>query len=455
MYVIWRYSLMKLRFKQLLVQTGLRLLQLVRNRIPQVFRLLTSIVIKPLAYVWFLAIRPVTVATYKTYVLFRERARTFFHAQHKMLAIISHRLTLQVIVVAMAGAIITLNLFAANEVRAQDFAQNTLLSQVFRPDEELVITSETIAAGSSRYIDSSASIRLQPTLGEVVQPAATQELVVRDTGALVKSNVIGGAQNTTSIEKYVVQGGDTISSIAAEFGVTSKTILSSNNLSSTSLIKPGQELFILPTSGVAHTVKSGETVASIAKKYSATEEEIIEFNNFLTAEDLTAGVEIIVPGGTQPAPVITTPAATPSSSSGSSFARVTGGSAAPSASAPAVGGGRWQWPTSCSRISQYYGYRHTGIDVDCNFGDPIYASEGGTVTKVAHYGGYGLHVEITHSNGIVTRYAHLQKVTVAAGNVVGRGAYLGEMGSTGRSTGSHLHFEIIVNGSYTNPYNYL
>lgn len=432
------------------------MLQVLRNSIPKIFRFLAVVLLKPLAYVWFLAIRPVTVGAYKVFVLFRERARTFFHAQHKMLAIITHRYTLQTIIVIMAGGIVTMNLLAASEVRAQEFAQGTLLSQVFRPGEELVITSETIAAGSSRYIDSSASIRLQPTLGEVVTPEATQELVVRDTGALVKTNTLGGAQTNTQIEKYIVQGGDTISSIAAEFGVTSKTILSSNNLTSTSLIKPGQELFILPTSGVAHTVKSGETVASIAKKYSATEDEIIEFNNFLNAEDLTAGVEIIVPGGTQPEPVRVAPTTTTNTaSSGSSFARVTGGSAAPSASAPAVGGGRWQWPTSCTRISQYYGYRHTGIDVDCNFGNPIYAAEGGTVTKVAHYGGYGLHVEITHSNGIVTRYAHLQKVYVAAGNVVGRGHTLGEMGSTGRSTGSHLHFEIIVNGSYTNPYNYL
>lgn len=451
--------IMKLRFKQLLVLAGLRVLQLLRTGLPAVLRFLLTIIVKPVAYVWFLFLRPVVMGIYKLFVLFRERARTFFHAQHKLLAIVTHRVSLHIVMVVMTASIVTANVFQAQEVRAEEFGQDTLLSQVFHPDEEFVITAETIASGSSRYIESSTSVRLQPQLGDVVQPTVGNELAVTESGALVKSNVLGSnTQQNTSIQRYVVQPGDTASTIAAEFGVSTQTILSSNNLSSASLIKPGQELYILPTSGVAHTVKSGETVAEIAKKYGAKEEDIIEYNDLLSAENLIAGVEVIIPGGKQPEPVVVPSATTTTTAtgSGSSFTRVlTGGNAAPSSSAPAVSGGKWQWPTTCSRISQYYGYRHTGIDVDCNFGDAILAAEGGTVTTVAHFGGYGLHVEITHSNGIVTRYAHLQKVYVSPGQVVGRGQSLGEMGSTGRSSGSHLHFEIIVNGGFINPYSYL
>lgn len=115
------------------------------------------------------------------------------------------------------------------------------------------------------------------------------------------------------------------------------------------------------------------------------------------------------------------------------------------------------WPTTATRISSGYGTRrgHTGIDIDGDFGDPVWAAKAGTVVSAGYNGTYGLDVVIDHGNGLKTRYAHLQSICVSAGDEIEIGEQLGEEGSTGKSTGSHLHFEVIVNGDQVNPNNYI
>jgi len=117
-----------------------------------------------------------------------------------------------------------------------------------------------------------------------------------------------------------------------------------------------------------------------------------------------------------------------------------------------------QWPLS-GRITSYYGYRsggfHSGIDIDGVTGQPYYAASAGKVVLAGYAGGYGYCIIIDHGNGVATRYAHSSKLLVGVGDQVSKGQNIGLVGSTGKSTGSHLHFEVIVNGSTVNPLNYL
>lgn len=405
----------------------------------------------PVSLLWRTILRPIILPTYKIVIILRERIKTHFHAQHKMLAVLTHRFAIHGVVFILSTSVIILNIGQAREVRAQDFAEGSLIAEIFRPDEEIIITAGTIIPSEISYLDTSTSVKYIPSLSGKITNADI--IPVSERGeALVKTNVLANDVNTRdTITKYIVQNGDTASSIAENFGVTTKTILWSNNLTDASLIRPGDTLFILPTSGIAHTVRSGETISSIAKKYNADETEILAFNNMLRAEELTAGDEIIVPGGEQPPPPVAQPATRLASLRDVFFG---GNSGTAPTSAPAASGGSYNWPTTCSRISQYFTYRHTGIDIDCDFGDTIFAAQGGTVTSTSWNGGYGLQVMINHGNGVQTRYGHLQKVFVSVGQQVAKGQSLGEMGSTGRSTGSHLHFEIIVGGGFTNPFNY-
>lgn len=123
------------------------------------------------------------------------------------------------------------------------------------------------------------------------------------------------------------------------------------------------------------------------------------------------------------------------------------------------GSGNMLWPTSSRRISSPFGYRggefHTGLDIDGSTGDPVVAADSGKVIMTGRDGGYGKTVVIDHGNGIMTRYAHLSSYSVSEGENIGRGEYIGAVGSTGRSTGSHLHFEVLSNGSARNPKKYI
>ena len=116
------------------------------------------------------------------------------------------------------------------------------------------------------------------------------------------------------------------------------------------------------------------------------------------------------------------------------------------------------WPTTATRISSYYGTRgggHTGLDIDGEYGDSVWAAKAGTVVSAGYNGSYGNEVIISHGGSLQTRYAHLQSISVSAGDEVEIGQEIGKEGSTGNSTGSHLHFEVLIDGSQVNPLPYI
>lgn len=266
--------------------------------------------------------------------------------------------------------------------------------------------------------------------------------------------VIEGFQDThteysvkprSEIIEYEVETGDTISSIALKFGISLDTIKWANNITNVNSVKPGQTLKILPETGVAHTVKSGETLESIAKKYSAEPQAMVDFpfNDVPDDFSLRVGQVLIVPGGTPPevaAPA--KPRAQPQ--------YLAQGPQSPAFSAPF--GAQFIWPAGGS-ISQYYAWYHPGVDI-ANRGAPgIAATDGGTVVVAGwpDSQGYGNRVVIDHGNGYRSLYAHLSNVYVSIGETVSRGQLIGQMGSTGRSTGTHLHLEIHYKGVPLNP----
>ncbi|WP_157833479.1 peptidoglycan DD-metalloendopeptidase family protein [Desulfotruncus alcoholivorax] len=118
------------------------------------------------------------------------------------------------------------------------------------------------------------------------------------------------------------------------------------------------------------------------------------------------------------------------------------------------GNGRLAYPTVGAIVSPFgkrWGRVHEGVDIAANYGSPVVAAEAGTIMRVGYSGGYGLRIDISHGGGVVTRYAHLSSATVKPGQRVERGQFIGRSGSSGNSTGPHLHFEVIVGGVHKNP----
>lgn len=236
----------------------------------------------------------------------------------------------------------------------------------------------------------------------------------------------------SGIAIYIIKEGDSLSEIAEEYGVSTNTILWANDIRDASTISIGDELIILPVSGVRHRVASGETIQSIAKKYGSDSADIALYNGLNEGGVLLAGSEIIVPGGAFPSaakkPVASATTKKPSTATKASSA---------------ASSGKFGNPLPGGPITQAnHGYN--AVDIDGETGDSIYASAAGTVIVAkgnGYNGGYGTYVVIDHGGGVQTLYAHMSALAVSSGSV-GKGDIIGYVGNTGKSTGSHLHFEV-------------
>lgn len=274
-----------------------------------------------------------------------------------------------------------------------------------------------------------------------------------------------------AVEVYTVMQGDTLSNIAAKFEISIESIKWANNLTG-DIVKPGQELDIPPANGVLITVKKGDTLASVSKKYEGNEQAIADFNWLDYPFILNEGQQIFIPDGRMPSPVVTKPstiAKAPStyvSGSSNPTGNISSGVADPNV------GKFLSWPVAggTAFISQYYkGSIHRGIDIADRNLPNLVAAAGGTVIFAGCSGycpplgstwggsGYAWSVQIDHGNGYSTWYAHMKNIYVRSGQTVSRGQAIGQMGSTGRSTGPHVHFELrkgTAYGSQINPLPY-
>jgi murein DD-endopeptidase MepM/ murein hydrolase activator NlpD len=293
-------------------------------------------------------------------------------------------------------------------------------------------------------------------VGIIIAPVVAQEFPGRsvDPWTVQTSSVLSVSADETDVTtelsdkqfrdkilKYTVLDGDTISTIALKFDISVDTIRWQNNLDKNGTIKVGQELEILPVTGVSHKVQKGDTIYSIAKKYDVDAQAIVNFpfNAFVNDEtfELAVGQIVIVPDGVKPESILqqSTPRTRLSTPNAGSVTAT----------------GKFAWPTN-GTITTNFSWYHPGIDIANRAAPPVLAADSGTIIAAGWDStGYGNMVMIDHGNGFKTRYGHLQKIYVSIGQTVTRGNAIGQMGSTGRSTGTHLHFEIYNGATRINP----
>lgn len=276
------------------------------------------------------------------------------------------------------------------------------------------------------------------------------------------------------ITVYQVQAGDNLWVIAQRFHLSQDTVVWANPglEQHPDQLSIGQELQILPIDGVLHTVKAGETLSGIAGRYHVDMKDIINYapNGISDPGSLTIGQKLIIPGGTRPSeptPVPTTlpkapaqPAPSVPVGLGVAGAPTINGMLAIPAGAPGTPvaapaqPGRFVWPAR-GTITQYYGKWHGAIDIANKPGTPIIAADAGIVAFAAPSGGLGNAIYIDHGDGFATAYAHLATIAVQPGQKVEKGQQIGTMGSTGRSTGPHLHLIFTYQGGIIDPLQYL
>jgi murein DD-endopeptidase MepM/ murein hydrolase activator NlpD len=270
---------------------------------------------------------------------------------------------------------------------------------------------------------------------------------------------------------YTVQAGDTLFGIAGQFGLRPESILWANYDTledNPHLLKPGMDLAIPPVNGIVYTAVEGDTVESIAEKYKVTPDAIYvdgyEWNLLKPGEQPFVGASLIIPGGSREFTAWTISAAENApktnsyDTSGAVVARSDIGTCAPIPPGTGlVGTGNFIWPAPKHWLSgNPYAPWHPGIDIAAKLGDPIYAADNGIVIYAGwNNWGYGNLVVIDHGNGWQTWYAHNSGIYVSCGQNVYQGSVISAAGSTGRSTGPHLHFETRFQGTLPNPFNIL
>ncbi|WKC75992.1 M23 family metallopeptidase [Borreliella valaisiana] len=253
----------------------------------------------------------------------------------------------------------------------------------------------------------------------------------------VSSNVPGGFKKNFLLKVFdhKIKPGETLSHVAARYQINSETLISFNEIKDVRNIKPNSVIKVPNMKGIVYVVKKNDSISSIASAYNVPKVDILDSNN-LDNEVLFLGQKLFIPGGRLPKDFL-----------------------------KEVLGETFIYPVQ-GVITSGYGYRpdpftgvisfHNGIDIANLANTPIKASREGIVVTVGfNAGGYGKYIVISHSNGFQTLYAHLNSFAVKVGKKVSRGAVIGYMGSTGYSTGNHLHFTIFKNGKTENPMKYL
>ena len=424
-------------------------------------KLLLFYLSRPVALMWRKMLRPGLVKGYKLYLFATNRIKKALGINKRFGFVFNNKYIIHVSIVILAVFVASTNLIQAAEVRTEDFQKETILHDIVKPDvfadDDIVETAASIQKADKSYIDTSAA--LVSNIPEIEEEQGDNRALMTASGgsALVKSNIIGSEVGySNSIREHEVEEGESIGSIAEEYNVSVATIQWANSLGSSTTIQPGKILKIPPVSGVIYTIESGDTLLDVVSKRDGDINEVRDLNDIDEGDLIAVGTTIVIPGGqpyTPPAPAAAPASNTSSGNSGSSsgWTSVFKPEAAPSAPASGM---QFQWPSGSHDISQYSRWGHVAIDIRGPMGTPIYASAAGTATNHSG-GGYGNYVVIDHGNGWSTLYAHLSSYGVSSGQYVSQGQYIGGEGSTGWSTGPHLHFEIRQGGTKYNPLGFI
>lgn len=337
------------------------------------------------------------------------------------------------------------------------------LSEVFSlaPDGSLVIRLPSIGIVQAQGVPLTPEPYPQP----VITPLALEpEIIVRGVEAPVETAAAPVGERRREIQRHVVQPGDTIFGLALQYALTPESVLWSNYTTlkdNPDLLRLGQELSIPPADGLVYVVEPGDTIESIARRFRVEPESITaepvnglsDLNQALQTDQI-----VFVPGGEREVVVwqLPKPVEVRRTASG---ARVYSVGSCGEMEIPALGAGRFAFPTNRRYLSGYnFGPSHGGWDLAGRLGEPIYASDGGTVVYAGYSldsrgrpRGYGQYVVLDHGNGYRSLYAHASQLFVRCGQQVARGTVIAAVGSVGKSTGPHLHFEIRLGDNYVNP----
>ncbi|MEK7596362.1 MAG: peptidoglycan DD-metalloendopeptidase family protein [Patescibacteria group bacterium] len=329
-----------------------------------------------------------------------------------------------------AGIVLSFGFFNVQSAQAGWFS---FLDKIFQK-QEIIQPAAAANVQTIPLLNAPTNENLLAGIGggeiNIVENAALSP-VVGPLGSL--ADVLEEQKKSEQISIYVVREKDTLSQIAKLFDVSVNTIIWANDeIKRGDMIKPGQTLIILPVNGVKYTVKKGDTFLKIAKELKADADEIMEFNGLTRENELETGMEIVVPNGEYDLPKY-------------DFQQY------PSAGSKEYAG-YYLRPINGGRRSQgLHGYN--AVDLAAPWGTPVLASASGDVIiskSQGWNGGYGTYIVIAHPNGTQTLYSHLSKSIVFSGWHVAQGQIIGYVGSSGKSSGPHVHFEI--RGGPRNPF---
>jgi murein DD-endopeptidase MepM/ murein hydrolase activator NlpD len=331
--------------------------------------------------------------------------------------------------------------------------------------EELRATAMALALPRIEAVTGGEAGALMPSFSEAAS------LFSEGIPRLASLDTIIPSRARVGMEKYTVVQGDTLFGIAEKYGLEPQSVLWFNFdvlEDNPAEISPGQELNIPPVDGVLHTYRTGESLASIADFYSystvTTAQDIIEWpgNNLdpyeidLNNPNIPDGTQLIVPNGSRELRDWGPPAVTRDNPA---VAAYYGAGACGAIYEGAIGSGSFAWPSVATYLSgfDYNPPLHNGIDIAGAEGNAIFAADSGVVVYAgwSDYG-YGNLLVIDHGNGFQTAYAHLLSIAVGCGQSVTRGESVAALGTTGNSSGPHLHFEINLSGfGKVNPWGYV
>ncbi|HSM72446.1 MAG TPA: M23 family metallopeptidase [Anaerolineales bacterium] len=329
-----------------------------------------------------------------------------------------------------------------------------------------IFSTSSAEAGSEENVSV-----IVPTVGAAGGGNAPQ--VVNDpfggVPRLAQEHTIIPSRPRQEIVKYTVLEGDSVFGIAEKFGLNPETILWGNYyilLDNPHSLRPGQELNILPIDGTYHEWQEGEGLNGVAAYYGVTPEDIINYPpnelDLATIGDfanpnIQPGTWLIVPNGRREFVSWSAPLGVTRENPAS--ARVLGAGACGPISGGAVGYGTFVWPSNKTFISGFDyspNTNHWGIDIAGNEGEGVYATDAGVIVYAGWNDyGYGNMIMVDHGSGFQSLYAHLSALNVVCGQSIGQGDVIGAIGSTGRSSGAHLHFEIRAISSFVNPWDVL
>ena len=319
------------------------------------------------------------------------------------------------------------------------------------------IQAATPASDPTPSLQPEAALPAQ-NLGSAVLPAFIKavggEGIIRRTA--LHTNI--PTRERTNVIEYTVTTGDSVFGIAESFNLHPETILWANYdqlNDSPDMLTPGMTLNVPPVDGVYYQWQAGDSMESVAAKFDAKAQDILswEGNNFdLTNPQVALDAWIMVPNGHREFKQWLVP--TIARANSGVLKSVLGPGACEGDYAGAYGSGAFAWPTASHVLSgNDYWSGHLGIDIAGYLGDGIFAADAGVVVFAGWAnGGYGYMVMIDHGNGYQTLYGHMSVVAATCGQSVYTGSYIGAIGSTGNSTGPHLHFEVRYMGGFVSPW---